>query len=212
MPAKNTPATTPALSVSRVLPDGCLAYRNGLVIPAGTSHDSWLKIGTMVTDLARSSLWLIGDWLAYGQEEYKGQPGYERMQNELYAKIAGEVGLAEGTLRNAKYVCSAVNLSRRRDKLTFSHAMEIVGRAKSGQYDFWIDKVQQTGLSQKKLREELRKSNSSFKPEPGDVGVQTFLETARQFVRDFQSECPDWTPQYRAEVAKILGPVVKELG
>jgi hypothetical protein len=203
MLSKNT-APTEALSVSKVLPDGCVAYRNGLVLPEGLPHDEWQKIGKQITQLASASMWMIGDWLAYGQVAYKGLPGFERMENDRYSKVAADTGLAEGSLRNAKYICAAVNLSRRRDKLTFGHAQEIVGRVAPAQFDFWVDRAVSEGLSTKKLREELRKSTATHKPEPNDVGVTTDIEWLRQIERDFLHKAPKWNPAMKLEALKII--------
>ena len=209
--------TNTALAMPRALPEGVTAYRNGLVIPPGTSHDEWLKIGTVLAGLVGSSMWLIGDWLAYGQESYRGLPGYERQQNEIYTKVAAETGFAEGTLKNAKCVCAAVNLSRRRDKLTYCQAQEIVGRTTPGQFDFWIAKATTPGpdgrfLTVKKLREELRMSKATHKPEPHDTGTTSPLLVTDQYVRDMLALNPaEFTPDQKKAHLRNLRPVLEAL-
>jgi hypothetical protein len=140
-------------------------------------------------------LWLLGDWLAYGQANYHGKEGFTRVENGLYEKIAEETGFSEQRLRNAKWVASSVNLSRRRDKLTFSVAEEIVARATPNQYEYWITKAITPGEdgrlpSQKRIREELRKSKAIYKPEPADTGTTTSLAITDQYVRDMLSLDP----------------------
>lgn len=211
MQSKNTD-TTAALSVSRTLPDGCVAYRNGLQLPDNLTHEDWVRVGSQVTQLARASMWLIGDWLAYGQSHYHGKPGFERMANDVYAKVAEDSGFAEGTLRNAKCVCAAVNLSRRHDKLTFTHAQEIVGRAPAAQLDYWIKRAVGDGLSTRRLREELRKAKSQHRLEPNDTGTTTDIEWLRQVERDFLFKARTWNPAMKREAATILGKMARAIG
>jgi hypothetical protein len=157
-------------------------------------------------------MWRLGDWFNYGQSNYGKSKWGDRTPDNLYDQIAGQVGLSAVTLKNAKYVCAALPLSRRRDKLTFSHAQEIVGRVDPKDFDFWINKVVTEGIKVKALREQLRKASASYKPEENDVGVKSFLETTRQYVRDFMAENSKFTPAYRAELLKILAPVLRDLG
>ena len=74
-----------------------------------------------------------------------------------------------------------------------------------------MDLVEAEGLSIKALREKLRKSTADHAPEANDQGTPSFLETARQFVRDYQSAAGEFTPAYRKELAKILEPVLRDL-
>ena len=66
-------------------------------------------------------------------------------------------------------------------------------------------------MTRKKLREQLRLAGAKYKPEPNDTGKQSFLETARQFIRDYQHDSPKWTPKFKAEVKRILEPVLRGL-
>jgi hypothetical protein len=206
-----TQTPVPSASTSLSLPSGVQTFRHGLVIAADMPYDAWLAIGTKLTEVTGATMWMLGDWLAYGQFNYDASHWGKRTPNELYARLATETGYAEGTLRNAKCVCQALPLSRRRDKLTFGHAQEIVGRTSEDQFDHWIERTVNEGLSQKGLREKLRKAAAIYKPEAHDTGTGSFLETSRQFSRDFLAECDSWTPKFRAEVVRILTPVMVKL-
>ena len=196
-----------------VLPKSCIVTRQGLTLKPGLTREEWLSIGTKVGDLAGATSWVLGDFLAYGDQFYLDAKGAKRIPDGLYAEIATRTGFAEQTLRNLKYVCAALPLSRRRDKLTFSHAIEIVSRVSDEkQREQWIDRVVEEGMSSKALREQIRKSQATHKEEPNDVGVSSFLETTRQYVRDFQAESSAFTPAYRQELLKILAPVLRDLG
>lgn len=194
-----------------LLPTSCTATRHGLTLRPGLSREEWLGIGTRISELAGATPWVLGDFFAYGDQYYTDKSGAKRIPDGLYAIIATEIGCSEQTLRNAKCVCAALPLSRRRDKLTFSHAVEIVGRAEPKDFDKWIALVVESGLSTKALREKLRKTTAAYAPEANDQGTPSFLETARQFVRDYQSAAEEFTPAYRKELAKILEPVLRDL-
>jgi hypothetical protein len=115
------------------------------------------------------------------------------------------------TLTNAKYVCMKLPLSRRREKLTFSNAAEIVGRAPEAQHDYWIAKAVESDLSTRALREELRKSAAKYRAEPADTGRATILEQTRQYARDYLAAAEKFTPALRAEVRRILEPVLADV-
>jgi hypothetical protein len=158
-------------------------------------------------------MWMIGDWLAYGQEEYLGKPGHERLKNDTYAKVAEDTGYAESTLRDATWVCTAIPLSRRRDKLTYTHAKEIVGRTTPGQYEFWIARAIQPGVSAKQLREELRKAKAIYKPEPRDIGVKSSLFITDQYVREMLVLGPsEFRLALKQAHLRNLKPVLDALG
>lgn len=210
VPSKSI-ATTEALSVSRVLPDGCLAYRNGLHIPAGLSFDQWQRLGAQLAELAGSTQWLLGDWFAYGQAEYHGLEGYQRVKDGVYAKMAAITGLSIQRLSNAKWICSAVHFSRRREKLTPTHAEEIVGRSAAGQHDYWIDRVEKEDLTVKQLRELLRKAKAVHKTEPNDTGKLTPLAITDQYVRDLMVLVDKFTPDQKREHLANLKPLLAKL-
>lgn len=163
-----------------------------------------------MSEAAGATLWWIGDWLAYGDKSF---PTSGRSAYGLHVEVARITGYAEQTLHNAKCVCTALPFSRRREGLTFGHAAEIVGRADPQDHDKWIDRVLKEGLSVKALREELRADKSTVATEPGDTRAVSFLETTRQYVRDYLAAAGrSFTPAYRAELKKILGPVLKDVG
>lgn len=194
------------------LPSSCAVSRLGLTLSAGLTREEWLSIGTKLGEVAGSTPWLLGDFFAYGDQFFSDAKGAKRIPDGLYAKLAEEIGMSPGTLQNAKYVCLAVPISRRREKLTFSHAQEIVGRAEPKDFDTLIDFVVTSGITVKALRERLRKATAAHTDEPNDKGTTSFLETTRQFVRDYQAAADGkFTPAYRKELMKILAPVLQDL-
>src|SRR5580693_5831820 len=97
------------------------AVRLGLCLSPDLDRDSRSRLVASVVQTAgrtssnRDTLtaWL-GDLLACGSEQYRGQ----------ITEYARAAGLAPGTLRDAKLVCSRIPVSCRRDTLSWSHHCE----------------------------------------------------------------------------------------
>jgi hypothetical protein len=71
--------------------------------------------------------WWIGDMLAFGEKTYA----------ELTAQLEGEYKRALKSLRQYRYVCKAVQASRRLDTLTFNHH-EVVAPLSDVKQGKWI--------------------------------------------------------------------------
>ncbi len=211
MQAVATLKPTDPHSVSTNFPEGCQMFQRGLALRNGLEYDEWMEVGTRLSQVTGAVMWAVGDWLAYGEHNYLKSKWGNRVPDGLYKEIAARTGYAEQTLTNAKYVCSALEFSRRRENLTFGHAAEIVGRADKEHYEFWMGRVEKDKLSVKSLREQLRLASATYRPEANDTGDKSFLETMTQFARDYQAECSKFTPAYRAEAKKILAPVLRDL-
>jgi len=195
------------------IPSGCQVFRQGLVLASDVDREAWVGLGRRMSEVAGASLWWIGDWLAYGETRFAtaGKPSINAARG-VCADVAKLTGYAEQTLHNAKCVCRALPLSRRREGLTFTHAAEIVGRSDPSEHDRWIALTLKEGLSRKALRERLRAAKATVPVDPADVRSGSFLETSRQFVRDYLTASRSFTPAYRTELRRILAPVVKDLG
>ena len=79
-----------------------------------TTRDEWLNVGRRLGERMERDRWALGDWACHG----------ERAHGDL-AAAAIEIGVAYQTLRNLATVARKIDLSRRRDKLSWSHHAEI---------------------------------------------------------------------------------------
>src|SRR5712675_1965992 len=77
-------------------------------------ESQWTECGKFLWQLHGASLFWLGDWLNYGESNW----------GEKY-ELAEQTGYDQGTLRNAVFVCKSIDLSRRRDKLPYSHHAEV---------------------------------------------------------------------------------------
>jgi len=113
---------------------------------------AWAEVGRRLGAMSRVSNWWVGDWLQYGTAKW----------GETYTEAARITGYDVKTLRNISYVAKRFSLSRRRDKLTWSHHYELAVFEPDEQ-DRWLDKASADRLSVADLRQELRCSKRAPK-------------------------------------------------
>lgn len=84
--------------------------------PIGTpTFDDWLQCGQFIRQAKGAVHFWIGDFINYGESRW----------GEQYKDAIALTGFDYGTLRNDKWVASRVELSRRRDNLSFDHHVEV---------------------------------------------------------------------------------------
>jgi len=83
--------------------------------PAELDIAEWAEQGQRISMMGRSAGWWIGDWLRYGNARY----------GEKYARAKRITGYDAQTLMNMVWVSSRVDVSRRRENLSWSHHVEI---------------------------------------------------------------------------------------
>jgi hypothetical protein len=143
--------------------------RSGMKITRRLSFDDWVHIGKRLSALNTSSAWCLGDWLAYGMEEFAGR----------YQEAIEQTGLDYQTLRNYVWVAKQFPLSRRQDKLSFGHHAEVAALSDPEQ-SYWLRKAEELKWSVKQLRHEVRasvKERTTTKPamttEDSDYSIGT---------------------------------------
>jgi hypothetical protein len=121
--------------------------RVGLQFPDSViAFEEWQQAGNRIARAANSAAWYLGDWLAYGEFQY----------TDRYRSVIDTVGVSYQTLRNYAWVARRFSLSRRRDKLTFYHHME-VARLPEEDQDHWLDQAVEQNWSVHRLRRQLRR-------------------------------------------------------
>jgi hypothetical protein len=112
---------------------------------AGLTPGDWVRCGCSLGRLGRACGWWLGDWVRYGNLRY----------GERYALAARITGYDSQTLMNFAYVTSRFEISRRREKLSFSHHVEVASLPKPDQ-DRWLDVATEERLSVRELRKRVR--------------------------------------------------------
>jgi hypothetical protein len=87
----------------------------GLDLPPSLSWEQWSAYGATLQVAHRSIMWLLGDWLVYG----------ERRWPDRYTQAVEATGRAVQTLRNAAWVAGAIPPAGRHPGVSWSHHAEV---------------------------------------------------------------------------------------
>lgn len=130
----------------------------GLTFDGDLSFEQWTDIGRKVGRVTRTSLFLVGDWLVYGQNRWNNGQRFEKMpeeQRQQYLAAMKDTGLEMRTLQNAAYVARNVPYDQRRPHLTFEHHYTVAKVKDEGQREDWLKKADKLGLSTRRLRKSI---------------------------------------------------------
>jgi hypothetical protein len=152
--------------------DQILTTRVGLRFPERVEFETWARAGSHLARISDSSIWCLGDWLAYGQDRYSD--GYQR--------TVEAVGLDYKTLRNYAWVTRRFDWSRRRAKLSFQHHAEVAAMGEAEQ-DRWLDRAEEAGWSRNKLRQHVRQSRDVSETGEQSVVLPRLAVPREQFGR-----------------------------
>jgi S-formylglutathione hydrolase FrmB len=122
-----------------------------LSLPLDLPFDQYESLMAMFGQLHRTSAWLIGDGLNFG----------ERVYGETYAQAAEATGLTKGALMNYASVCAHIPRSRRRATVAFSTHME-VAYLEPDEQKYWLDQAAANHWT----KEELRAARKAADPTP----------------------------------------------
>jgi hypothetical protein len=90
----------------------------GLHLPPDLPFERYEAIGAMLGYFHDVSKWLVGDWIAYGEDTYR---------DDMYAQACEVTGLSPNTLQNYVSTARMVPPRRRRPRVSFSHHQEVKG-------------------------------------------------------------------------------------
>lgn len=103
--------------------------RTGLEIEGVVTEEQWRNLGSLIGRIDTSVQWLLGDWMAYG----------ERTWGKTYEQVAELTGYEIQTLRDYAWVARRVDLSSRKDKLSFKHHKLVAHLDDPGLQRQWLD-------------------------------------------------------------------------
>lgn len=120
----------------------------------------WAEAGRRIGSVGRNIQWLLGDWIAYGNQKF----------GERYARAAKITGYDPQTLMNMVYVATRFSISRRRENLSWSHH-EALASQEPVEQDRWLDQAAMHHWSVLDLRTMLRMAKKGRpKLAEGDAG------------------------------------------
>ena len=163
--------------------------------------------GRVSRDRDTVTAWL-GDLLAYGGGQYRGQ----------ITEYAAAAGLDPGTLRVAKLVCSRIEVLCRHNTLSWSHHCE-VGKAfkRPDEIESWLSLAEREGLSVRALRKRIRqKLAGPTSPDSGPTAAGSAapfallreLRAVGRFVQNHTEVWQEWSPATCELALSELQPIV----
>lgn len=120
-----------------------------LTLPDGLSFDQWQHVGRELAAREKVLNWWIGDWWAFGEHRYG---------DRAEAAAADIFPLSYGALRNYGSVCRAIETSRRRDTLDWSHHQEVapLAHAAPEQADALLERAEREHMTVAQVRAAVR--------------------------------------------------------
>jgi hypothetical protein len=121
----------------------------------------WIAAGHRIGAIGRCIQWVIGDWLAFGNAKF----------GERYTRASKITGYDTQTLMNMVYVASRFEVSRRREKLSWSHH-EALASMEPGEQEVWLDQAGAHRWSVADLRMMLRQMRLDRHGEEGSKAAR----------------------------------------
>lgn len=127
----------------------------GLLLPKELSFEDWEQVVARLGMLTKACMWWWGDALNYGERKY----------GEMYAQALDSSDYDYQTLRNAAWVSSRIELSRRRDKLSWNHHLEVAA-LEPEQQDVLLRQAESEDMTRDDLRRAVRRLKATFQEQP----------------------------------------------
>lgn len=149
--------TNPGQDRVRALGDLAVARKTSLTPASHLTINMWKQLGEHISVIHNCSAWWIGDWLIFGEDRYP----------DRYKDALAGTSLDYQTLKNYAWVARKFKISRRRDRLSFQHHVEVAALSEEKQ-DEWLDRAERFQWSRNKLRASLRASNAASQLQAAD--------------------------------------------
>src|SRR5262249_1051461 len=154
-----------------------------------------------IARIKRFTTWALADWLNYGEKRY----------GETYAQAVDATGLQSDYLAIIKSVGAAVDASRRRESLSFTHH-RLVASLEPQEQERFLAEAEKNGWSNEQLREAVRDFKGQIEdwPEqPDDESESAYSQSeARRELGSLRAQriatALEWISQWERE-SKELG-------
>jgi N6-adenosine-specific RNA methylase IME4 len=118
----------------------------GLRVTGRPSLDEHESVGVFIKRTHQASGWWLADWLRYGDSRGDWQ---ERLD-----QVVDAGAMSAKTAANVRAI-GAIEPSRRRESVSFSHHAEVAGLAPAEQ-SHWLERAELEGWTQRELRQNIR--------------------------------------------------------
>ncbi len=130
----------------------------GLDVLSPLTFEEWSQVASSLGNAARGIAFVIGDWLVYGDANFRNGPASSRVATEAYDAAILATGLDRTTLQNDAYVARRVARNRRHEALAWEHH-KVVAKLAASEQRRWLalaaPKKNQRALSTLRLRKSI---------------------------------------------------------
>lgn len=174
--------------------------RTGLDFRDNLSFDEWRSLAPKFSEAIKCAAFLVGDWLVYGEDHFRGQqrlPGFEdeqlapgKISGELYDAALAATGLDRTTLHAYAYVARRVPRLLRNELLSWEHH-KAVAKLDGPDQKRWLqvalDNPNQNGpVSTRRLRKSIIVGRlltpEELHPDPTDRGIENHIPFVNRLV------------------------------
>lgn len=154
----------------------------GLDVFAPLTFEEWSQVASSLGNAARGIAFVIGDWLVYGEANFRKGPAASRVATDAYDAAIQTTGLDRSTLHNYAYVARRVARSRRNDALAWEHH-KVVAKLPVAEQRRWLalaaPKKNQRALSTMRLRKSILAGRvltpEEMVADPADRGMKNHI-------------------------------------
>ncbi len=154
----------------------------GLDVLAPLTFEEWSQVASSLGNAARGIAFVIGDWLVYGEANFRKGPAASRVATDAYDAAIQTTGLDRSTLHNYAYVARRVARSRRNDALAWEHH-KVVAKLPAAEQRRWLalaaPKKNQRALSTMRLRKSILAGRvltpEEMVADPADRGMKNHI-------------------------------------
>ena len=154
----------------------------GLDVLAPLTFEEWSQVASSLGNAARGIAFVIGDWLVYGEANFRKGPAASRVATDAYDAAIQATGLDRSTLHNYAYVARRVARNRRNDALAWEHH-KVVAKLPAAEQRRWLalaaPKKNQRALSTMRLRKSILAGRvltpEEMVADPADRGMKNHI-------------------------------------
>jgi N6-adenosine-specific RNA methylase IME4 len=189
---KSCVVATKAMRAAITLPGK--VSRIGWVVPAKLTSEQWHEAMQTISDIEGSIMWVLGDGWRAGEERKEYGAGEE---------TATTLGLNYDTCRNAAWVAGRIELSRRRDNLSFGHH-QAVAPLDPYEQDRFLDAAEKDRCTVKDIRTTVAKYRRAKKHQEIADAARAKQDILGPFPLIYAD--PPWSFETYSELGKELSP------
>lgn len=214
-----------------MLPEKVTISRTGMAVSEDLTFEEWASLGPILSEAAQSVAFVIGDWLLYGEDHFRGQTrlaGMERLQirsrevsPDLYDEAVRQTRLDRSTLLVYAHVSRRVPSLLRNKDLSWEHH-KIVAKLPPLDQQRWLRiaaEAQSSGapISTRALRRSVNAGRMLAAEEltvpDSDKGIENHIPFVNRLVGWWARMreagwLDDATPEQRAALKRDLEPII----